>query len=323
MDNQNLNMRESYLDIKSTFGSITNNLRVWNGFMGFLHLVQGVIMWAISKEFLQDVIWNFPKPVVPPGGYEALRQSGRRAQVIFENEKWFSINLGQTISIFLLLSALFHFIIILPRVYPWYIKNIKLEINYLRWYEYALSSSLMIFVIAMLCNINNAAILIPIIAINACMNLFGASMEMHNSTLKTNAVQVTKVESMYDLNGNLIDEERELTSTYKTEWSHFIYGCFAGAIPWVVMGAYFFTSLSRLGDIDELPERVKDVLKLVKFIFPALFVFFNLFAINMFLQYKRIGPWKNYIFGEKAYIILSLLAKSFLAWFIWGGTLRP
>jgi hypothetical protein len=88
------------------------------------------------------------------------------------------------------------------------------------------------------------------------------------------------------------------------------------------MGVYFFTSLSRLGDIEELPDKVKDILKLVRFIFPALFVFFNLFAINMFLQYKKVGPWKSYLFGEKSYIILSLLAKSFLAWFIWGGTLR-
>ncbi len=315
------NKNEIKNEVISSINSLSN-LRLWNGIMGGLHLIQGVLMWVLSKEFLQDVVWNLPKPVIPAGGLEELRQTGRRATILFENEKWFSINLGQTIACFLLLSALFHFLIIMPRIYPWYIKNIKKEINYMRWYEYALSSSLMIFVIAMLCNINNAAILIPIVAINACMNLFGASMEMHNSTLKQLAVPVTKVESLYDSKGKIIEESKEETSTYKPEWSHFIYGTFAGIIPWVVMGTYYFTSLNRLGDIDELPDRVKDVLKLVTFIFPALFVFFNCFAINMFLQYKKWGPWKNYVFGEKAYIILSLLAKSFLAWFIWGGTLR-
>jgi Heliorhodopsin len=173
----------------------------------------------------------------------------------------------------------------------------------------------------MLCNINNAAILIPIIAINACMNLFGASMEMHNSTLKSTAVPITKTTTLTS-NNQVIETKTEEASTYTTNWSHFIYGCFAGAIPWVVMGVYFFTSLGRLSDIDSLPDEVKDILKLVRFIFPMLFIFFNLFAINMFLQYKKIGPWKTYLFGEKSYIILSLLAKSFLAWFIWGGTLR-
>jgi len=43
----------------------------------------------------------------------------------------------------------------------------------------------------------------------------------------------------------------------------------------------------------------------------------------MFLQYKKIGPWKNYVYGEYAYIILSLVAKSLLAWQVFAGTLRP
>ena len=58
-------------------------------------------------------------------------------------------------------------------------------------------------------------------------------------------------------------------------------------------------------------------------IVPTIFVFFNIFAINMVLQYKKVGPWKNYLFGERIYIVLSLLAKTALAWQIFVGTLRP
>jgi hypothetical protein len=43
----------------------------------------------------------------------------------------------------------------------------------------------------------------------------------------------------------------------------------------------------------------------------------------MYLQYKKVGPWKNYLFGERMYIILSLAAKTALAWQIWAGTLAP
>ena len=46
----------------------------------------------------------------------------------------------------------------------------------------------------------------------------------------------------------------------------------------------------------------------------SLFVFFNCFAVNMVLQYKKVGPWRDYLFGEKVYIILSLTAKALLAW---------
>ena len=58
-------------------------------------------------------------------------------------------------------------------------------------------------------------------------------------------------------------------------------------------------------------------------IIPTLFVFFNIFAVNMVLQYKKVGPWKDYLFGERVYIILSLAAKTVLAWIIFAGTLAP
>jgi len=56
-------------------------------------------------------------------------------------------------------------------------------------------------------------------------------------------------------------------------------------------------------------------------IYVSLFVFFNSFALNMVFQYARIGPWKNYLVGESTYILLSLVAKSALAWQVFGGTL--
>jgi hypothetical protein len=47
------------------------------------------------------------------------------------------------------------------------------------------------------------------------------------------------------------------------------------------------------------------------------------FAINMVLQYRKVGPWRDYLFGERVYILLSLTAKSALAWQVFAGTLRP
>lgn len=56
-------------------------------------------------------------------------------------------------------------------------------------------------------------------------------------------------------------------------------------------------------------------------IFVSLFVFFNSFALNQWLQYRQVGPWRSYAFGEKAYLVLSLVAKSALAWQIFAGSL--
>jgi hypothetical protein len=267
------------------------SLRQWNGIMGFLHLVQGFAMLYLSKKTLFTVYLYLPKP----------NSVTRTVQIV--GEKWYEVNLGYTISAFLFLSALAHFITITPKVYEWYITKLHDKINLIRWYEYAISSSVMIFVIAALCNINDGMTLFLLVVANACMNLFGAMMELHNNALR-----------------KLAEKNKE---DFNPDWTGFIYGCFAGIAPWIVLATYFFVSLDRLSELPDIPQRLKDALNTVRFGFPGLFVFFNLFAINMVLQYKGVGKWKNYLFGEKAYIILSLLAKSFLAWFVWGGTLRP
>jgi len=55
----------------------------------------------------------------------------------------------------------------------------------------------------------------------------------------------------------------------------------------------------------------------------SLFILFNSFALVQYLQYKKIGKWSDYLRGERSYMILSLVAKSLLAWQIFSGTLVP
>ena len=51
------------------------------------------------------------------------------------------------------------------------------------------------------------------------------------------------------------------------------------------------------------------------------FLLFNCFAVNQILQYRRRGRFADYLYGEKVYIVLSLIAKSALAWQVFAGTL--
>jgi len=43
----------------------------------------------------------------------------------------------------------------------------------------------------------------------------------------------------------------------------------------------------------------------------------------MVLQYRRVGRWRDYFHGERVYMLLSLVAKSALAWQVFAGTLQP
>ncbi|MCX6808405.1 MAG: heliorhodopsin HeR, partial [Candidatus Berkelbacteria bacterium] len=101
-------------------------------------------------------------------------------------------------------------------------------------------------------------------------------------------------------------------SVSKTNWISFIFGCIAGIGPWIGIAIY----LAAPGSADKAPS-------FVYWIFFSIFVFFNIFAINQVLQYKKVGKWSDYLYGERAYIVLSLVAKSLLAWQVFFGTLRP
>ncbi len=82
---------------------------------------------------------------------------------------------------FLLISAVAHFSLA-TFGYNWYVKNLKKGMNPARFYEYALSSSLMIVLIGMLVGVWDLGAMIVMFGINAMMNLFGIMMELHNQT---------------------------------------------------------------------------------------------------------------------------------------------
>ncbi|UCH69575.1 MAG: heliorhodopsin HeR, partial [Candidatus Bathyarchaeota archaeon] len=92
-----------------------------------------------------------------------------------------------------------------------------------------------------------------------------------------------------------------------TNWSSFILGSISGGTSWVVIFAYFIAAVSSVAE--EVPT-------FVYFILFIYLILFNIFAFNMVMQYKGVGLWKDYLYGERVYIILSLVAKTILAWIV-------
>jgi len=66
-----------------------------------------------------------------------------------------------------------------------------------------------------------------------------------------------------------------------------------------------------------------DVPTFVYMVLTIYFILFNIFAVNMVLQYKGVGRWKDYLYGERTYIMLSFIAKSILAWLVFIGIFAP
>lgn len=197
----------------------------------------------------------------------------------------FSIELAPLVALFFFLSSFAHFYVaFIDR--KGYVANLKKGINTVRWYEYATSASLMMVLIAILSGVFDAGSLLGIFALTAVMNLMGLFMEIMNQGKK------------------------------KISWLSYNVGVFAGIIPWVIVALTLAVTESEAIIGQGIPT-------FVFWIFVSLFVFFNSFAINMVLQYKKVGRWTDYLYGERVYMVLSLLAKSALAWQVYAGTLQP
>jgi hypothetical protein len=105
----------------------------------------------------------------------------------------------------------------------------------------------------------------------------------------------------------LVMERREEPET--ADWTAFWSGTFAGVVPWVLLGFYVLRAPSGVPTF-------------VYVIYAVQFVLFFSFALNMWLQYRQVGRWRDYVHGEYAYIVLSLAAKSLLAWLVFANVLR-
>ena len=257
----------------------------WNRILVLLHGIQAIIIVAISPtDALVRFEGTYPVSKIVNGQFAGLESA---------KELLFSFPLAYLVAAFFALSALAHFLVAFPlrkRYEGW----LAQQFNPMRWAEYALSSTLMILGIASLSFVTDAGALVAIAVCNASMNLFGWSMEEANIGRKN------------------------------VQWSHYIFGCIAGIAPWIALFTSVGLSLANwptgVGPNGRSLEEFKPVLVAI---YVSLFISFNIFAVNMVLQRLKIGRWADYLHGERSYMILSLVAKTLLAWQVWSGVFMP
>jgi hypothetical protein len=252
------------------------SLHRWNMWLALIHAIQGAIILAIS--FAKDPMVT--APVV--SSYLTFDQATQT--LVPATRTLFDLPIGPMVALFFFMSAIAHFLVAFP-ARGWYERSLARGQNPARWVEYALSSSVMIVVIAELSVIQEIGTLVAVFGINAAMNLFGWSMEAGNE------------------------------GRTKVQWLHYVFGCIAGIVPWIVITIALWTAATEPG--------AAAIPTFVWVIFVSLFISFNIFAFNMILQYRKTGRWADYLYGERVYMLLSLIAKTILAWQVFAGTLRP
>ena len=228
--------------------------------------VQVIVLLLISEPAELPVIGSFLTDAPGSGQYGS--------KILFD------LRIDILVALFLALAAVDHFAVgTFAR--SWYEKNVSRGINPARWWEYSISASIMVVLIAMLAGASDAVALFAIFGVNASMIFFGLVMERANLGRK------------------------------EVNWSPFVFGCVAGAVPWIAIVIQLALAQS---EGDGVPGFVYGI-------FVSLFILFNGFAVNMWLGYRANGRWKDPLFVEKSYIVLSLVAKTVLAWQVYQGAL--
>jgi hypothetical protein len=243
------------------------SLRRWNLGVGSAHLAQAVAILLLAGAVSLPVSIGYLSG--PPGAGE---YAGPKLL--------FDLRIDVAVAAFLLLAAVDH-LSVATWGRRWYERQILRGINPARWWEYSISASLMVVLIAMLAGVREGTALVALFGVNAAMILFGLTMERVN------------------------------LGRTEVRWRPFVYGCIAGAVPWIAIALQIAVSENQTNDVPGF----------VIAIFVTLLILFNSFAVNMWLQYRRIGRWQDPLFAEKAYLVLSLVAKSALAWQVYAGAL--
>lgn len=240
-------------------------LRRYNIIVGLILVAQAVAVVALSNDFTLPITAAYLEgpPGTTPGDPVTLLNTP----------------IGLAVAGFLALSGL-ALLIVATLWFRGYAADLARQRNRARWVEYALTSSMMIVLIAQITGLTDAAALAAIFAVNAGMIFFGWLQEDYEQP-----------------GGGFLP---------------FIFGCIVGIAPWLIIGFYVIAPGSTSSA--EPPAFVYGIIA-------SLFLFFNVFALNQYLQYRQVGRWADYLFGERAYITLSLVAKSLLAWQVFAGTL--
>lgn len=164
-----------------------------------------------------------------------------------------------------------------------YETDVKKGINKIRWIEYAIGAGIMMLLIGMLVGIQDISTLLMLFGATAGMSLLGLVMEVVNQGAR------------------------------KVNWWSYIVGIIVGVLPWLVVVIYLIS-----GGVygTAAPAFVYWAVGVMLLIFAA-------FGANTYLLYRKRGNWKDYAYGERVFMILSLVAKTALAWLVFAGSLHP
>ena len=227
-----------------------------------------------SKKNCDGGTWNSGDPI----DEDALRTQWRKTTEKIKKERLlFEVPLGYSQALFSIVCVIAHATLYYlgteTNIYATWMHN---KVNYMRWFEYFISSAIMMVNIAGLSGIRDIWSLVNIFVLTAITNIFGLMSEKTTGTLR---------------------------------WILFILGFLPFFIPWGQLYQRFYTFKDWFnGNYEKVQKRAnpddEETGKIPNFVQYILIGLLGIYCIFPLIQYLQLSNTINYIDGEKYYVIV-------------------
>lgn len=254
-------------------------LRRFNLIISIIYFLQAVFIFSAS--FVIESVKNFNFEMLN-GFLQFFPEEGYSPEVI-ENYSEFVLNVpfAMLLGGILLISAITHFVIASRKFNSAYNRGLQNGANKPRWFEYAVSNSIIIGLVALLIGVNLLYIIISLIALVVISNMMGLVMEQSNK-----------------------DEE-------KIKWTSLIVGVFSNLLVWYIL----YKSMNNILNPTEITLAIT-IIFYVCFVLSNLFILITILQqkgngkwksylhaeksyILLSLIFKAFLTWGSYIFLMK------------------------
>jgi Heliorhodopsin len=178
--------------------------------------------------------------------------------------------------IVVLTAGINHLLAILPYFREKYEYHIERHQSPQRWIEYSISCPLMRVIIAQVAGVTDIYTLVLSFFLGQACIIFGLLHERLNAKNRADG--------------------------YVQDYSAFWASCLSHMASWGVVFAYFVEGMAEVDN--NLALGLVLTLFILELTFPLVFV----------LQWRKIGPFQDFLVGEFTFCLLSFTAKTFLAW---------
>lgn len=299
-----------WLIIRNSKEPSNKKLNIANGASSIAHLLSGLSMVYFARTDAADWRFRIKRSVRKKFSSKVFKIDDDRKRILElfrtseEDVDLASIRLGYSTASFSFLTTIAHLILLILSKAGIYEKWMIQKKNPMRWFEYFVTSGIMVTNIAGLVGYENIWDLLNIFTLTAVTNLFGYAIE-------TSPKNVDKTVLM-------------------------IAGFIAFLVPWLMIGIKFNSSFSWLNsdDVQYAIFNKKDSVRFgnrtikkgefkppdfVKLVVPIMASIYLIFPAIQTAQIISPSKYKN---GELAFILASLTSKIILNYLVFSGARR-